>query len=187
MPGQEAQCIIDLHTISTKNHARPTFSFKPLRPNAISSPASKAARAREPNEIGIDCTQIEAPFRCNGGSGLNRRDVSRYPLLLGSGRPAKCLEQRSADPTSRSDGTSSHARHHGLQSACFGLRKNNNDDSDGSEIFAARNSWTSRFVCACWDQSDSAPSPYMILSTGLICRPIRSNQAWNTPTMRPSR
>ena len=40
------------------------------------------------------------------------------------------------------------------------------------EIFAARNCRSAGFAATWQDQSDSAPSPYMILSTGLICRPI---------------
>src|SRR4029453_1215299 len=53
MPEQEAQCIIDLHTISTKNHARPTFFYKPPRPNTASPPASKSC-ARKRTGTGLE-------------------------------------------------------------------------------------------------------------------------------------
>src|SRR5262245_33525538 len=92
-PEQETQCIIDLHTISTKNHARPTISLCLSARKQLALPARKAALAREADEVGIDCPQIEAPFGCHGRSGLNCRAVACHVFVLGSGRPAKRLEQ----------------------------------------------------------------------------------------------
>ena len=99
----------------------------------------KAALARESDEDSIDSPQIETPLSRHGGNGLNRCIVARDALLLGAGRLAKRLDQRSACSTSRSDHTFPHAGNSGLQSAGFGLRKNNNNDSHEPEIFAARN------------------------------------------------
>jgi len=105
MPEQEAHCLIDLHAISTKNHARPTFSFKPFRPNATKSRGLKAALARESDKVGIDSPQIEVAFSCHGHNGLNCRDIASLEFLLGSGRSARPLQQRSAHATRRSDHT----------------------------------------------------------------------------------
>ena len=70
MLGQEAQCIIDLHTISTKNHARPTFPFKPFRPNPTSSHASESRALENRTRLELIARKLKLLFAAMAAAAL---------------------------------------------------------------------------------------------------------------------
>ena len=122
----------DLHTISTKIHAWPTFSFKPLLANATSSPGLKRLRLQRPQQrnrtrLEIDIPQTETSF----GQGAAALIVAfvRAVLTYSARADLTNASRELVNPTRRSDHTFPSARNSRLRHARFGLRKKNQDDS----------------------------------------------------------